>query len=272
MRRPSLYGAVAVLMVVAGAAGCRSGQGPGAAAPSAPAAAGDVRQLVGQARILRHRGHEKKVSLRGDDVRTLAGGCDVAVEVRQAALDQGTLKLALAHVGQPRGASQSRSRRRGCVPAREATLTLTRVGNDAALRSALAAVLPTPEEYLAAMGTRFDRAAAAPAAPVADSSGATNEERAAARQVTVWPVALLTVDAGVPVASKRVGRRESEVDFTGVVGADGRLYDVKITSPLVDEHVKQLQRAFALWRYQPARAGDKELPARITGRAVLRMY
>lgn len=272
MKRSSLGVVAAGVLTVAGLGGCRSGQGPGPQAPVAPAPPGDVQQLVGQSRILRHRGHEKKLALKGDDLRKLAGGCDVAVEVRQAALDQGTLKLSLLHVGRPRmPGPRARDRRRPCVPARESTLTVSRVGNDAALRSALALVLPTPEEYLGGQGTPFDRAPAPPVPPIADASGTTNEERLAARPVTAWPVVLLTVDAGVP-SLKRIGRRESEVDFVGVVGADGRLYDVRVTTPLSDDHVKQLQRAFSLWRYRPARAGERELPARITGRAVLAMY
>jgi hypothetical protein len=89
--------------------------------------------------------------------------------------------------------------------------------------------------------------------------------------VKTWPVVLLTVDADVPTG-KRVSARESEVDFVGVVGTDGRLYAPRVTTPLSDDHVKQLLRALSVWRYQPARTATGELPARVNGKAVLRLY
>ena len=159
-----------------------------------------------------------------------------------------------------------------CEPAPDTTLTVARVGSADALSGALDALLPTPEQYLKNSGTPFDRdPGAAPAVAAADGLGTTGDERNLARQVTTWPVALLTVDADVP-AGKRVGGRESEVDFVAVVGTDGRLHAPRVTTPLSDDHVKQLMRAFALWRYQPARGAGGELPARVTGKAVLRLY
>ncbi|HET8646732.1 MAG TPA: hypothetical protein VFO85_14655, partial [Vicinamibacteria bacterium] len=81
----------------------------------------------------------------------------------------------------------------------------------------------------------------------------------------------LTVDADVP-AARHVGRRESEVDFVGIVGADGRLHAARVNTPLSDEHEKHLMRALSLWRYQPARGATSELPAKVNGKAVLRLY
>lgn len=249
---------------------CRSGRGPRAGRAEAPAAPGLVQQLVGQSRILRHRGHERRLSFKREDLTRLSGGCDAAVDVRQASLRDGTLRLTLAHLGRPHVPGRP-ERRRGCRPASETTVAVSRVISEQAVHAALDALLPTPEQYLRAHGKAFDRPAADPTAgPVADEASAAGEDRTAARQVTAWPVPLLKVDADVPRG--RVGVRESEVDFAGVVGTDGRLHAARVLSPLSDDHTRQVTRALSLWRYQPARAGRRELPARVTGKTVLRLY
>lgn len=272
MSRSSLCKLLAVALGLALPA-CRSGQGPSAARPGAPVPPAAVRELVGQARILRHRGHEKKVTLKREDLARLAGGCDAAVEVRQASLEGGTLRLSLSHLGRPAVAGRARAdRRRACEPAPDTALTVSRVDSADALTATLHALLPTPEEYLKSNGTPFEREPGpAPRFGAADGPGTTGEERGLAFQVKTWPVALLTVDADVP-AGKRVGAGESEVDFVGVVGTDGRLHGPRVNTPLSDEHTKQVLRALSLWRYQPARSASAELPAKVNGKAVLRLY
>ena len=271
MKRSSLSKLVALALGL-GLPACRSAQGPSATGPATPAPPAEVQQLVGQTRILRHRGHERKVTLKREELASLSGGCDAAVDVRQASLEAGTLRLTLAHVGRPSIPSRPRPRGTACAPVPDTALVVTRVASAEAFNSTLDALLPTPEQYLKASGTPFDRdPGSAPAVAAADGPGTTGEERALAFQVKTWPVALLTVDADVPVGNK-VSGRESEVDFVGVVGTDGRLYAPKVVTPLADEHVKQLLRALGLWRYQPARSDKAELPAKVTGKAVLRLY
>jgi hypothetical protein len=150
-------------------------------------------------------------------------------------------------------------------------VTVTKVTGDG-LNAVLDGLLPTIEAYMAAHGAPFDRTPEDPPAVVADTLvGSTAEGRAAALKVTAWPTVLFTVDADVPT-SKNIAGRENEADFMAVVGADGRLYNPKISTALSDEHVKKITRVLALWRYQPAKAGDKEVPARVAGKAVLRLY
>jgi hypothetical protein len=270
MKRSSLSKVVVVALGL-GLPACRSGQGPSAAGPGTPAPPADVQRLVGQTRILRHRGNERKVTLKREDLAKLAGGCDAAVDVRQASLEGGTLRLTLAHVGRPNLPDKPRARV-ACAPAPDSVVTVARVSSAEAFNSTVDALLPTPEQYLKASGTPFERdKAPAPAVAAADGPGTTGEERALAFQVKTWPVPLLTVDADVPVGNK-VGGRESEVDFVGVVGTDGRLHGPKVVTPLSDDHVKQLLRAFEIWRYQPARSATAEIPAKVNGKAVLRLY
>ena len=263
---------VVVVALGLGLPACRSGQGPSATGPATPAPPAGVQQLVGQTRILRYRGNERKVTLKREDLAKLSGGCDAAVDVRQASLEGGTLKLTLAHVGRPNLPSKPRVRGSACPPAPDTVVTVARVGSQDAFTAAIDTLLPTPEQYLKASGTPFEREPGpAPAVAAADGPGTTGDQRALAFKVKTWPVPLLTVDADVP-AGKQVGGRESEIDFVGVVGTDGRLHGPKVVTPLAEEHVKQLLRAFEIWRYQPARSDKEELPARVDGKAVLRLY
>jgi hypothetical protein len=272
MSRAKTWKVVAIALAAALPA-CRSGRGPSAGRVEAPVNPARVQQLVGQTRILRHRGHEKKVTLKREDLARLGGGCDAAVDVRQAALEGGTLRLSLTHLGRPNVVSLRRTeRRRLCEPAVQTALVVSRVTSAEALDATLNALLPTPEQYLRTWGTPFDRQAGpAPSVGAADGLGTTGEERVLAHQVTTWPVALLTVDADVP-AGRRVGGRESEVDFVAVVGADGRLHAPRLITSLSEEHAKHVLRALSLWRYQPARSTTAEIPARVTGKAVLRLF
>jgi hypothetical protein len=272
MSRPSSgsWTVVAVAAVLALPA-CRSGQGGGGATPAAPAAPGGVAELVGQTRVLRHRGDERKLTLKRDDVARLAGGCDAVVDVTAAALQQGTLRLSLTHVGRPEVMGKRAMRRKGCAPAPATAVVVSRMTGDG-VSAVLDTLLPSIERYMGTQGAPFDRAPEEPKAVAADNLlGSTAEGRAAAFKVTAWPTVLFTVDADVPTG-KAVAGRENEADFTAVVGADGRLYGPKITTALSEEHVKHITRVLTLWRYQPAKAGDKEVPARVSGKAVLRLY
>src|SRR5687767_14906043 len=67
--------------------GCRSAgkQAPRTAGPARP---DPLAGMAGQVRILRHRGDQGKWSVKRQELRTASGGCDVAVEVRQARFDR----------------------------------------------------------------------------------------------------------------------------------------------------------------------------------------
>lgn len=177
-------------------------------------------------------------------------------------------------MGRPNLSGRARTdrRRASCAPASDSVVTVSGIGSGDVLGTALDTLLPTPEQYLKSNGTPFDREPGpAPAVAAADGPGTTGDERVLAHQVSTWPMALLTVDADVP-AAKHVGGRESEVDFVAVVGTDGRLHDPKVTTSLSDEHTRSVLRALSLWRYQPARSATAELPAKVNGKAVLRLY
>src|SRR4029077_15470921 len=71
---------IALTVVLAAGAGCRSGAPKGG--PTAPRPPVDVlKSFIGQDRVLRYYGKEKSVSLKKKDVARHGGECDVAVHV-----------------------------------------------------------------------------------------------------------------------------------------------------------------------------------------------
>ena len=264
-----------VVTVALAAAGCRTG---GKAAPSAPSAAeapAFVQTLVGQQRILLTGGESKAGSRRRGEAPSQPDACDVAVEIRQASFQGGTLQATLVHLGQPRLDGAAQRRGKACPTVAESAFSLGGFSSDmdaAAIEAEVGRVLQTPEGYLAAAGLKLEKPAEVMEGVAATGSGtSTAAERNIARQVTTWPKRLLWVDAAVPAPKKDL-RRESEVEVRGVVTADGQLTEGSVLTPLAADHMEMVKRGLSLWRFAPARAGEKAVSARTTARLSLRMY
>ncbi len=239
-------------------------------APAAGPGADFLRAYVGQQRIFRFQGDRARVTVRKKDAPRLAGACDVAVEVRSAALEKGAPRFALETIGIPyAGSARPRC---GTVPG---TIALTLAGyerdSSGVVAGRLEQVLPTPEQYLRAYGVTFDLPAA-PEPKVAANNpqhvNPDNDELRLERRVTAWPRKLLWVDA--TLRDPRV-RHEGEVEFEAVVGADGRLYRPDIHGGLEAHHVAAIKRVLPLWRFEPARAGKDPVPAYHTTRMIIRL-
>jgi hypothetical protein len=57
-----------------------------------------------------------------------------------------------------------------------------------------------------------------------------------------------------------------------VIGADGRTFRPEIKTPLSDEHTRYIASVLQVWRFDPAKAGDKAVAARYEGRTVFKIY
>jgi len=154
---------------------CRSSGGRRPDAPSGPNADAE-RALVGQQRLLRFYGKKKSVSVSLDKAGQGSGECDVAVEVKTAAFDVGKATFTLATIGQPRLEGRPRERpgkKSRCrkLPA-QTSLVISGLESDSTdkLIAGVGEVLLTPEDYLRAHGTRFDRPPSADPKEVADPS------------------------------------------------------------------------------------------------------
>ena len=254
--------------------GCRTGGDKTAQAPSGPEAPGFVQALVGQQRILLSGGAAKSVSRKAGSAARDPNPCDAAVEIQHAALQGGTLRLTVLHLGEPRVEGVAPKRGKQCSVSPETAVTLSGLGGSdaAAMEQEVEQLLQTPEAYLAGAGKKLSPPADFVEGLAATGVGTSSApERNLARQVTAWPKRLLWVDVTAP-APKKGMRREVEVEVAGVVSPDGRFSEAKITTPLTEEHTAAVKRSTTLWRFEPARAGEKAIAARTATRCALRMY
>jgi len=254
-------------------AGCRTGGGP-AVRPATEPPPEFVQSYVGQKRILLHAKDESRLTLTRADTAGRKAACASAVEVKRATWSGGALRMDLEHLGRVVIDGKPAP---GCgAPPTAYGLAVSGFeGGDGAeaVEESLAKVLPTPEAFLSARGVTFDRAAVNDPGTAAtkDVPGSTAEERSLGRKVTTWPKTLLSVSPEVLVGRKEM-RRESEVEFDGVVGPDGRLHRIKVTTPLSDSHVALVERALALWRFEPAASADGPVAAKTALRTAFRIY
>lgn len=263
--------AVALAILGAATLACRTGTAP---TPRTPAAARPdfIRSYVGQTAFLRYGGDRKQWSLDRKAVERQSGGCDVAVEVKSAAFQKGVVQLGLESLGQPR----LESKRSQCDRMQsDITLRITGFQPDEsaeAVTTAIGRLLQTPEALLAAHGIKFDLPPVSDQALVADRSPVgKGPEMRLAQDVTRWPKKLLWVEPAYADPNPKV-KHEGEVEVAAIVGSDGRLREPQILTTLAEPHQRQVQRAFSLWRYEPARRGAQAVAARVTERTVLRIY
>jgi len=241
------------------------------APPTAPAPLPELlRPYEGALRVLPHKGDEKALTLKAG--QALAGTCDVAVRVRSVAYANATARFALETVGLPRVGARRVSCKR-LEPGMQLALTGLPAGPvTAEVTARIDEVLLTPEAYLKAKGTAFDRPAGAVPPEVASQlPDASEDERRLARAVVAWPRRLLSVDATYRDASGRA-RHERLVGFEAVVGSDGRLYKPQLKVSVDRPHDAAIQNALAFWRFEPARRADAPLGARVSLEIVLRVY
>ena len=240
-------------------------------APAAGPGTDFLRPYVGQQRVLRYQGDEAKVVVRKKDRPQLPGACDAAVQVRSAVLEKGGPRLVLETIGAA-GAEKAHPRCRR-IPA-TITLSLTGYGSESGpVVGRLDQILPTPDGYLKAYGIPFDRPAGSEPALAAASehqTDATDQERRLEGRLTAPPRKLFWVD---PIYRDPRGavQYEGEVEFEGVVGADGRLYRTRVRGSLDKAHVAAIQRALPMWRFDPARTGKDLTPAHVLSRLVFRI-
>ena len=229
-----------------------------------------LRPYSGALRILRQKGDEKAVTLKAGEKPT--GSCDLAVRVRSVAFDGGTARFSLETVGMPRVGDQ-RPRCKKLQPGLQLTLTgFADSSVTSEVTERIDEVLQTPEAYLKAKGTPFDRPAGELPKEVASQlPDGSDSERRLARSVTAWPRPLLTVDAMYRDPSKGSGH-ERLVGFEAIVGTDGRLYKPQVKSAIDGSHEAALQSALQLWRFEPARRSEGPLGARVEQEGVLRVY
>jgi hypothetical protein len=253
-----------VLPLVA-VAGCRSA-GPRltAAAPAAPNA---LAAYVDELRLLRHDAAKPRIRIA--EREHPSGAQAVAVRVRAAAFARDGARFSLETIGVPK-LHDRRAQWRRVQPELELVVSGLSAGSDPARVTArVDELLETPEAYLAANGIRFDRPAGEVPAEVASREvAATSAEHSLGRQLTAWPLPLLSVDPWYHDRSRRV-KHEGEIEMEAVVGTDGRLHRPRVRTSLSELHQGAVLRALPLWRFEPARRAEVPVPAAVALRPVL---
>lgn len=271
MRRSLL--AWSLVAVPLGLAGCRSAGGPSVRTTTEPPPE-FVQSLVGQSRILLHAKNETRIQAARGSAPAGAFACASAVEVTRAQWADGVLRLDLDHIGTPR--VEGRPAGGPCGPPAAYAVTVSGLSSGdgvAGVDTALAGRLVTVEAFLAARGVPFDRkpADAPGVAATLDAPGTTAEERSLGRKVKTWSKALVSVPAELSLGDKK-RRLESEVEFAGVVGPDGRLHQPTVTTPLADAQRARVLKTLSLWRFEPAQTAEGPVASRVALRTSLRIY
>jgi hypothetical protein len=263
--RTSRIGTLVLLAVAVG--GCRS-SGRISVQEERPGA-DPLKEYVGQRLVLRHFGDRKDVAVKPGDNRTAT--CDAAVQVAAATAADGGIRFLLNSLGRARVGETAVGRcQRLASP-----ITLTVRGVNAARpdewRTFVGSILQTPEAYLAAQGKTYQYAPE-PEPKIAARSGAVGEleEKQLGRRVTAWPKTLFSIEPAV--SSNGKVQHQGEVEFRLVVGADGRPFRPVVVTPLSEEHTKHVTSVLHLWRFEPAREGEKAVPAYYEGRTVFYVY
>ena len=261
---------IAVSLALAGlAAGCRSG---GRTTVSQPKPGADpLQKFVGQKMVLRHFGDRKDAAIkRGEEPK---GGCDVAVNVVAATAVGDSARFTLDSLGRLRVGGNPVGKCGGLATPITLTVRGVNAGQPDTWSDVLASTLLTPEAYLAANGRPLPYAPEPEPKLAASASHASGdaEERTLGRKVTTWPKPVLSVEPSISSPGGKV-HHEGEVEFITVVGADGRVFRPTVKTPLSDEHTRFISNVLLVWRFDPAKAGDKTVPARYEGRTVFTIY
>ncbi len=249
--------------------GCKTGGPKAPAGPPAPPP-DLLRPYEGALRVLPHKGDVRALTVKAGE--NLAGDCDVAVRVRSVVFDKGAARLALETLGLPR-VGESRGRCKRLEPDLQLVLTGFPSGPvTPEVTARIDEVLLTPEAYLRAKGTAFDRPpGVAPSEVASTLADASEAERRLARVTVAWPQPLLSVEA-LSHAPKKGAHFERLVAIEAVVGTDGRLYRPVVKTSLGPAQETAVLVALLLWRLEPARRADGPVGARVSLEAALRIY
>ena len=226
---------VAALVLGLGS-GCRSG-GPVAPRQAGPARPDPLAGWVGRTAILRHRGDQGKWTVKRQDLRSAAGTCDVAVEVRQARFDRGTAVLTMDMIGRPRLPRRGARQERCGDDQPQITVSVTGfapAAPTAELDAALADVLHTPETYLKAYAVAYELPA--PVAPEVAKAPAVGKPEAG-------KTAAAKTEAGKTEAGKTAA---AKVESTKAEESSYKVAALKVDVPIAEHHLTK-KPARVLW-------------------------
>ena len=208
-----------------------------------------VQSLVGQKLILRYFGEAKEANVRKGDLSRLKGTCDVAVQMRAAGWMRDKVQLQWELIGTPSIPGQPRGVCGNNSLIGAGRIEISGFDKDESVESlaaSLAAILQSPEQYLAAKGIQFNLK------PGADSENA----GPAPKEPYDKPKTLLAIDATFSEEARRA-KQQGVVVVAMNIGSDGRIHSPRIVRTAGYGLDEMALKVLPLWRYEPARKLDK---------------
>lgn len=206
-----------------------------------------IASFAGRELILIKGGDQTKVKVKKSQVNRLKGSCDAAVVVKRADWKAGSVQFKLHGIGRPVVMNQ---RHGHCSRIQnEIVLEFSEFAPDEpvdSLVNSIRQVLQTPEEYLAYNGIPFS------------IPPGTEDQIPIKPSPPTHPTLLLSV-SGNYSEEARAARLQGTVQLRLVVGADGRAHRVRLVRGLglgLDENAIKVM---PLWRFEPARQGEKAI-------------
>lgn len=226
-----------------------------------------LKSYVGQKLILRRFGKKRKVNIDAKNLSKRGGGCDVAVEVREAEFIEGKPRLRLEHIGDPMIPSK-KVRSCGTQPV-QTVLTVSGVREQDpanALLEMLAQIIQTPEAYLIANGVNLRSHAAQIGAPVVELPNSSNTPPGV---TAARPVLIVYASYSDEARQKRArGTVKLAID----VGTNGVIRTARILEGVDPSLDRQALRVLPLWRFQPGLKDGKAVIVRTEIETIFRLF
>jgi TonB family protein len=220
-----------------------------------------LKSLIGQKLILRHLGDQTGTKVKKKDLAKVKGGCDVAVQIRDASWKPGTARFTLENIGWPQAPG---ARNENCKQVRDGqNLEISNFDHNEPAESLSASVgelLQTPEQYLAVHGINFDLP------PVPDDAPVSQTPPPVTR-----PKLRLSVDAVYSEMARRE-KFQGTVALRMIVGTDGRVHRATVSSPAGHGLDENALRVISMWRFEPARQLDKPVATYVSIEMNFRLY
>jgi TonB family protein len=227
-----------------------------------------VRSFTDQKLILRGLADQNRIRVKKKDLARVSGTCDLAVEVTQAAWNQGKALFTLVEIGTPSLASRPRLCKRASTYG-EGTLEISGFNADETpdqLAAAIGVVLQTPEQYMASMGASLNI--------TQDANSAQNSAGRPPEQISpaiTAPKIVLSVNPAYSKAASRA-KYQGEVVIAVVVGPDGRVHDSKIARKARLGLEESAMNVLPLWRFEPARKNDVPVAVQLNLDVAFHLY
>jgi hypothetical protein len=210
----------------------------------------ELRSYVGKRLILRGYGDLQTVTVKRTNLASPEGACDRAVEILNATQKKNRVEFRLEQIGNINAGVPSHCSHVWL----ETEFLITDLDDISPQDFSLMFqdVFLTPEAYLAKLGRPFNLQQTDELGPIV-----------MAGKDATYPKPILQVRPTVTEEARKMRIDKSYLLLSAVVGIDGRIHSPQITRNPSYGLDQQSLRVLPLWRFEPARQGDKAVSIQI---------